>query len=80
MISRSILAFEFVEYHHWLLLWVHGPRENEFSSRSRVLCNGLRWVDREDIYLDLKPGEVVLQNNVCAVGEPQSNANGEKLV
>lgn len=80
MISRSLLGFELVEDHHWLLLCVHGPRENEFPCRSRVLRNGLCWVDREDIYLDFKPGEIVLQNNIRAVGEPQNNANGEKLV
>lgn len=70
MISRSLLGFEFIEDHHWLLLCVHSPRKNKFPCRSRVLRNGLSWIDRENIYLDLKPGEVVLQKNIRAVGEP----------
>lgn len=49
MVSRSILAFEFIEDHEWLLSCVDDALEDDFPRWSRAFCDSLCRIDREDI-------------------------------
>lgn len=60
MIPRPIVAFKLIKHHQRFLIGIHQARENNLSGRSRILCDRLRRVDRENIKLDFKTRQVML--------------------
>lgn len=49
MVPGALIGFKFIENHQWLLFRIHGAREYDLASGSRVLSHRLCWVDSKHI-------------------------------